>query len=258
MVLFAWRFLPTLIAVLYTQLTVIIFEDVKRTEPFARLAKSPSAGATAYGTLLQTPKSWWAISYDIIFKRKLVGKTGWSLIAALMVHVLALIAISPLSSALLATEEVIVAKPFDFTRSSPAEGVQIPMNITRESYFRIIASLSRNMSTSAWATDDSFTFPVWPSSGRQQLGPTISSEQKSWQIEATTYSMAYPCQNMTLERTELRNFTYRQADWHSLQYGKELTGEGPMVVYTLNSEIGCQYELKCKPIAIIAAGIELK
>lgn len=63
---------------------------------------------------------------------------------------------------------------------------------------------------------------------------------------------------MTLERTELRNFTYRQADWHSLQYDKELTGEGPMVVYTLNSEIGCQYELKCKPIAIIAAGIELK
>lgn len=246
MVLFAWRFLPTLIAVLYTQLTVIIFEDVKRTEPFARLARSPSAGATAYGTLLQTPKSWWAISYDIIFKRKLMGKTGWSLIAALIVHVLALIAISPLSSALLATEEVVVTKTFDFTRSSPAEGIQLPMNITRETYLRVMASLSRNVSTSAWTSDDSFTFPIWPSSEEQQVGSSISSDQNSWQVEATTYSTAYSCSNMTLEKTELRNFTYRQADWNSRQYGKEHTGEGPMVVYTLNSEIGCRYQLKCE------------
>lgn len=44
MVLFGWRFTPTLIAVLYAQMTVILFEDVKRTEPFARLAKASVEG----------------------------------------------------------------------------------------------------------------------------------------------------------------------------------------------------------------------
>lgn len=60
-ILFGWRFTPTLLAVLYTQMTVILFEDAKRTEPFARLAQAPSEGVSAYGTVLQTPRAWWAI-----------------------------------------------------------------------------------------------------------------------------------------------------------------------------------------------------
>jgi len=35
MILFGWRFTPTLIAVLYAQMTVILFEDVKRTGPIS-------------------------------------------------------------------------------------------------------------------------------------------------------------------------------------------------------------------------------
>ncbi|KAF2035152.1 hypothetical protein EK21DRAFT_84780 [Setomelanomma holmii] len=64
-ILFGWRFTPTLIAVLYAQMTVILFEDVKRTEPFARLANAPAGGANAYGTLLQTPRAWWSIFIDV-------------------------------------------------------------------------------------------------------------------------------------------------------------------------------------------------
>jgi hypothetical protein len=65
-ILFGWRFTPTLLAVLYTQMTVILFEDAKRTEPFARLAQAPSEGVSAYGTVLQTPRAWWAIFLDAL------------------------------------------------------------------------------------------------------------------------------------------------------------------------------------------------
>lgn len=76
MVLFAWRFVPTLVAVLYIQITVTTFEDIERTEPFDRLASSTSGGATAYRMLLLLPKSWWSTSCDMIFRRKQMGKTG--------------------------------------------------------------------------------------------------------------------------------------------------------------------------------------
>jgi uncharacterized membrane protein len=36
---FGWRYMPTLIAVLFTQALVMIVEDVKRTEAFARLSQ---------------------------------------------------------------------------------------------------------------------------------------------------------------------------------------------------------------------------
>jgi hypothetical protein len=35
-----WKFVPTLIAVLYTQLRAMIFDAVKRTEPFAKMART--------------------------------------------------------------------------------------------------------------------------------------------------------------------------------------------------------------------------
>ncbi|KAF1980047.1 hypothetical protein BU23DRAFT_624942 [Bimuria novae-zelandiae CBS 107.79] len=280
MVLFAWRFAPTLAAVLYTQVTVIIFEDVtvqyrslghppsqskqrlpqhsffdvtedvKRTEPFARLAKAPSSGATAYGTLLQTPKSWWSILNDIVFRRKSIGKTGWSLILALIVHVLALLAISPLSSALLATDEVVVPRTFEFTRLSPVEGNQITMNATRDAYLRIMASVTRNISDSAWSSDSSFTFSFWPSSEEHQVESEILSEHGSWEAETTIYSTDFSCEDMTLEKAELRNLTYQTRDWHN--FDGLYNGTHPMVIYTLNSGSGCQYELSLHPMVDLA------
>lgn len=246
MVLFAWRFLPTLIAVLYTQITVIIFEDVKRTEPFARLASSPASGTSAYGTLLQSPKSWWGILYDMTFKRKKMGKTGWSLVFALFVHILALLAISPLSSALLATEEVFVPQTVDFTRSTPTGNSQVSMNGTRETYMRIMANMTRNMSNSAWTSDESFTLPFWPSSGQRQMQSKILTDDRSWEAQTTTFSTGYSCENMTLESADLRNRTYKVADWHSTEDWQKYNGTTPMVTYVLSSASGCRYELSGK------------
>jgi len=249
-ILFGWRFTPTLLAVLYTQITVILFEDIKRTEPFARLATASSGGASAYGTLLQTPKAWWTVFFDLVFRRKEMGKTGWSLICSTVLNMLALLAISPLSSALLTSEEVALSKPFDFHRLAPMNETALSINATRETYFRTMAALTRNISTSAWVSDTSLTFPFWPSTEGAQLGPEISSSHGSWQVETITYNASLMCQNMTVEKAQMQDRAYEAPDWHGFMYN----GTQPMVSYVLVSEDGCRYELDGKIACISPSG----
>jgi hypothetical protein len=249
-ILFGWRFTPTLLAVLYTQLTVILFEDVKRTEPFARLAKASAAGASAYGTVLQTPRSWWSIFSDALFRRKLVGKTSWCLICATFINTLALLAISPLSSALLTSEEVVIARPQDFHVIAPNAGAQLPIMANRETYFRSMSSLMRNVSTSAWITDTSLTFPFWPATEEAQMGPELASKYNAWQTTTSTLHAELKCQNMTLQSADLEPKRYSA-------YG--IMGKGPyngtvsMVTYVLTSGDGCRYELSIHPTIDLAS-----
>ncbi|KAF1830045.1 hypothetical protein BDW02DRAFT_573425 [Decorospora gaudefroyi] len=244
-ILFGWRFTPTLLAVLYTQMTVILFEDAKRTEPFVRLAEAPFEGASAHGTVLQTPRAWWAIFFDILLKRRSIGKTSWCLICSAFINILALFAISPLSSALLTSEEVVITRPVDFSRTVPKTGMQLPIVANREVYFKTMSALMRNVSTSAWITDDSLTLPFWPSTEGAQLGPDLVSKYNSWTVETTALYASLGCQEMTLESADLVPKGY---------YAYDVMGHGPykgtqpMVVFILTSGNGCRYELSLHPM----------
>ncbi|KAH7070940.1 hypothetical protein FB567DRAFT_211696 [Paraphoma chrysanthemicola] len=244
-ILFGWRFTPTLIAVLYAQMTVILFEDVKRTEPFARLAKAPAGGAGAYGTLLQTPRAWWSILTDVCFRRKRIGKTSWTLICAALINVIALLAISPLSSALLTSEEVLIAKAVDFERITPKSNVQLTMAPTRETYYRTLNSLLRSTSTSAWVTNTSMTFPFWPASGSAQFGPRLASSSQSWNAKTTTIKSDYKCKDMTLVSANMA--PQRYFDVYTVQGYGPLNGTQPMITFILTSDNGCRYQLMMHP-----------
>jgi hypothetical protein len=244
-ILFGWRFTPTLIAVLYAQMTVILFEDTKRTEPFARLAKAPAGGANAYGTLLQTPRAWWSIFIDVCFRRKRLGHTSWSLVCAAVINVIALLAISPLSSALLTSEEVLLPRSIEFTRVVPKANTQIPMVPTRETYYRAMNALLRNVSTSAWLNDTSMAFPFWPSSESAQFGPSLSSSYGAWKAETNALDFAYECQNMTLESANIESKQYSGV-YTTQGYGP-FNGTQPMVTFVLTSGDGCRYELTTHP-----------
>jgi hypothetical protein len=206
--LFGWRFVPTLVAVLYAQMIVVLFEDVKRTEPFARLAKAPPEGVKAYGTLLQTPRAWWSIFFDICFRRKKIGSTSLALFCAALVNVIALLAISPLSSALLTSEEVLIPRTVEFTRIVPKSNTQLSMQPSRDTYYRMLNAALRNVSTSAWVTDNSTTFPFWPSSEVAQFGPHLLSAYGTWDMETTTIQSSFKCQNMTLKSAEISDKRY--------------------------------------------------
>ncbi|CAO2652775.1 Nn.00g021860.m01.CDS01 [Neocucurbitaria sp. VM-36] len=249
-ILFGWRFTPTLLAVLYTQLTVIIFDDAKRTEPFARLAKGPAEGASAHGTVLQTPRAWWSIFMDALFKRKVVGKTSWCLICSAFINVLALLAISPLSSALLSSEEVLISEVSSFTRVVPRDGIELPIVANRETYFRTMAVLMRNVSTSAWITDSSLTLPFWPSSEELQLGPDFLATPGTWKTNTTTLYTSLGCEAMTLESADLRSERYSGA--YDVMGKGPYNGTQPMVTFVLASDDGCRYSLSLHPTVDLA------
>lgn len=244
-ILFGWRFTPTLLAVLYTQLTVILFDDAKRTEPFARLAKAPSEGASAHGTILQTSRAWWAIFFDVIFKRKTIGKTSWCLLCSALINIIALLAISPLSSALLTSEELGVSRTVDFTRVVPNISTELPLVANRETYFRTMAALLRNISTSAWVTDSSVVFPVWPSDEQAQFGPNIDSSPATWTANTTTIHHDLDCTNMKLISADMEMKNYSGA-YDVLEHGP-YKGTQPMITYFLSSDDGCTYEIVLHP-----------
>ncbi|KAB8232676.1 DUF3433 domain-containing protein [Aspergillus alliaceus] len=99
-ILFGWRFSPTLVAVIYVQLTSMLVDDVKRLEPFARLARTK--GSEASSSILQKPGAWWNALHDGLSREKNGGDSrGWVLFCATLVNVLGFLLISPLSSALL-------------------------------------------------------------------------------------------------------------------------------------------------------------
>lgn len=250
-ILFGWRFTPTLVAVLYVQMTVILFEDLKRTEPFYRLAGAPPGGASAYGTVLQSPRAWWSIFADVCLRRKRTGKTSLGLICAAIINVVALLAISPLSSALPTSEEISITRPIQFTRLVPKSNALISAIATRETYFRTLSALTRNVSTSAWVTDSSLTFPFWPASEVAQLGPDLVSPFSAWSVPSTTVHSEYECQEMDLVSAEMSQKHYSQV--YSVQQYGPYNGTQPMVTFVLESGDGCRYELSIHPSADIAS-----
>jgi hypothetical protein len=251
-ILFGWRFVPTLIAVLYAQMTVILFEDTKRSEPFARLATAPAGGVSAYGTLLQTPRAWWSVFADICFRRKRIGHTSWTLICAALINVIALLAISPLSSAFLTSEEVLMPKSVEFSRITPRANAQIPMVPSRDTYYRAMNAVMRNVTTSAWLTDTSLAFPFWPTSEKAQFGPNLASSYAEWSAETTSLQSKHQCQDMTLKSAEISPKRYSGV--YVMQGYGPLNGTEPMATFVLESVDGCRYELSVHPAADLAVG----
>ncbi|KAF2189585.1 hypothetical protein K469DRAFT_747636 [Zopfia rhizophila CBS 207.26] len=193
--LFGWRFTPTLITVLYAQLIVILFDDVDRTESYAQLAAS--GGAAAIQTLLQKPRTWWSI-LSIGFTKKHNGRS-WTPFCSCLVKIIALLFISPLSSALLSPEDVRIPKPNQFTRMIPKENSALSAKIEGETYFRTTGNVLQNVTTSAWISDAYTVLPFWPAkSGDAPLGPILSTVPQVWEAETLVFNVDFECKNMTL------------------------------------------------------------
>lgn len=143
-----------------------------------------------------------------------------------------------------------VPRTIQFTRLAPSVGTKLPAIATRDTYFRTISALARNVSTSAWLTDASLTFPVWPSSDTAQLGPKLTSSYDAWNVESTTIRSEYNCQDMTLGSANLSNKRY--SDVYTVQGYGPLNGTQPMVTFVLSAENGCHYELSIHPLADLA------
>lgn len=195
--LFAWRYSPTLVAVIYAQMVAVLFEDVKRTEPYARLARPKGAKATA--SILKAPGPWWTVLYDG-FSKKRNDSHSLILIFVSFLNIIGFMAISPLSSAFLFSENVVLPKPTNFLSLSPAAESPLPIDADRTTNFRALANLLQNVSTSPWITDEYTLLPFWPddvSDAPISSLPKIPSQK--WEAQTTMFKTELKCVEMTVE-----------------------------------------------------------
>jgi hypothetical protein len=237
-VIFGWQFLPTLVAVLYTQLTVLLFEDVKRTEPFARLADSKvrdkRKGVCARLTILQASKSWWAILKDIFSFRKRGGQNSWIMIFSGLANAVSVLAVSPLSSLLLSVEDIAISRRSSFIRKIPTTS---GMNFTadRDTYFRTTDNIFQNTTTSPWISDDYVILPFWPAeTAHAPWDSQLASTPQTWQAETTVFQNLFECEALNVNHKYLRKINDSKYD----AFSREYVGSVEM-----RSTTGCEYNL---------------
>jgi hypothetical protein len=234
--MFGWKFIPTLIAVIYTQLTTILFDDVKRTEPFARLARSAGSVPSASRTILETPRTWWVTLAHGFNKKRNGGQRSWVLIMACLINVLAFLGISPLSSALLHTDEIQISRPLEVTRLVPKKNSALKPVDDRDMYFRTTGALLQNVTTSPWISSEYSILPFWPSDSKQSPwnGPSAQAPQ-IWQAESTVFHNDLQCSKLELAGNAF--YDYNITDSYTTK----------MASVRLDSDDGCQYNISLQP-----------
>jgi hypothetical protein len=225
--MFGWRFVPTLIAVFYTQLTTMMFDDAKRTEPFARLARPGDVIPQASHTLLETPREWYKTLAHGFRKEKNGGKRSWVIILACLINVLAFMGISPLSSALLDPEEIHIRKTMRMNRLAPKEGTNIQPIAERDTYFRTTGAVLQDVETSAWISDEYSVLPFWPSASTESLWDRhLTPRSQTWRAETMVYRTDLRCSKLEFKGADATNSSDGITDFIFLESAK-----------------GCQYNL---------------
>ncbi|KAL1617077.1 hypothetical protein SLS54_008073 [Diplodia seriata] len=242
--LFGWRFTPSLLAVLYVQLTSMFLDGVKYSEPFARLAKP--GGSTGSYTILQKPGAWWNALADGFSKKKNGGSRSWLLICSAWMNIIGFLAISPLSSSLLVSKDVPVPREAEFSRLFLSRDSPLPLRTSRDTYLRTIGHVLQNVSTSAWISDEYTILPFWPSeTGAAPLGPLLSVSSQTWQAETLVLNTELDCEPMSLISTGFANDTYPSNVYKHPDEVEMHWEERASIM--LRADSGCTYGLTLKP-----------
>lgn len=195
--LLGWRFTPSVLAVLYVQMTAMLLNDVKRTEPLARMAKD--GGGPAKHTIWKVPGAWWTALADGFSKKKNGGHWSWLLIAASITNIIGFLIISPLSASLLESTDILVTRAVEFLTLLPLARPPFPLSIGRETYLRVAGHLLQNTSTSAWITDNFYVVPFWPKDAPEMpVGPILEAEQRIWRAESMALTTDMECESLSL------------------------------------------------------------
>lgn len=203
-----WKFVPTLVAVIFTQLAAMVLGALKRTEPFARLARPAGHVPVARYTLLEKSKPWWTTFAHGFSHKRNPGSYSWATILSSFAFILAVLGISPLSSALLSTRDAQVRMPIELSRLvlNPVSAVQARSE--RSTYLRTTGALLQNYSTSPWVTGDFFVLPFWPKDVPQTSWTFETPAPQTWQAETTVFRDNFVC---TALETTKKNLYLRHA-----------------------------------------------
>jgi hypothetical protein len=232
-----WKFVPTLIGVLYTQLTAMIFGAVKRTEPFAKMARTDGRIPVARYTLLEKTKPWWTTFARGFQRRRNGGSWNWIIILSCSSYMLAILGISPISAALLWTKEVPQTSSELLVQLEMRNGSTLHPRAERDTYLQTMGAILQNYSTSPWITDGFVVLPFWRDDITATGSPWDSQVSKSgtWDANTTILHNDLVCAELSLKEKEI----YLRPDHYKTAFSNESYAASVL----LESNHGCQLNL---------------
>jgi len=219
---FMKRFLPTLVAVLYTLTWTPVAADVIRTEPWALLSRS--VGSKAQDSLLKKDRMWWSHVADATRSKRRLGGVRWALLISIVASLTASVVINPLSAGLFDTARISTTDDTQFFGADISTLSAQPLRITDATYLRAAVNLLFNVSTSAWNTDELSVAPFWPVASEPPFSATLASSPAIWTVTQDAARAEVSCEPFT----SIRNATdpYANTVWTNLPFLETKSGCG--------------------------------
>jgi hypothetical protein len=228
--------------VLFTQALVIIAEDIKRTEAFARMSQAQPPKARY--TVFYIPKVWWKNIFQNFSRRKSGGHGSWILALSSLAAGISLLIVSTFSSSVLIAKDVLYSESVQIQRYIPSANGTISLAPRRDTYFQAISSYLYNASTSIWVSDSHVILPFAPV---EKASGIATLHNGTWEAETTILQMENKCMPMSLTGKTVLNASY------SFIGGRYVCAENDSCLgrskgFELNSADGCSVQIHSSPI----------
>lgn len=208
---FAWRFLPTLLAVTYVTMLMIVTDGVKRIESLARLANED--GTSAAASILRTPGSWWTAFIDSFPRKSNDSRFSPTMLCAVLAYILGFLIISPFSSALLSSKDVAISSKTTMLRVQLNPGQSLQPRLGPTEYFGAVGHTLQNVAISPWITENYTVLPFWPAQVQRPSGSRFDTAVADWTAETLIYQTELLCEDLTVENGPVTiNYTFTPLD----------------------------------------------
>ncbi|KAI0901387.1 hypothetical protein F4806DRAFT_492275 [Annulohypoxylon nitens] len=192
----ASKFVPTVLAVIHVLLISILLNDVKRTQAFAYLS-SPH-GTSGKRSLTWTAEAWWDALFQGFPSRG--RKTNWALLCAALAFIFGFLIVSPFSSSLFVTEDIVFTYDVPFRKLDISSSLPLQASPLGATYFRTVGNILQNVTTSAWITEKYAIQPIWPARvSSVPLGPQFTDSMQTWSAKTTVFNVEESCERMNLD-----------------------------------------------------------
>ncbi|KAF2963232.1 hypothetical protein GQX73_g10341 [Xylaria multiplex] len=151
--------------------------------------------------------------------------------------ILGFLIISPLSSSLIVSQTVALAQQTRFLQLDIRPSMPIQAQPLSETYYRSISSVLRNVTTSAWISDQYAVVPFWPASFQTiPLGPILFDTDQTWTATTSVFSTELICEPLTLTNVSGTDVSWSSEGNFGFVAGRNTTvsSQGDCTLFFLN------------------------
>ncbi|KAF2448838.1 hypothetical protein P171DRAFT_518289 [Karstenula rhodostoma CBS 690.94] len=247
--LFGWRFTPTIVAVIYARLIAMIFTDFRRTEPFAKMARSPTSASIS---VLHVPGAWWKMLVEAFSRKKNGGVINWPLANATTIFVIANLAISSMSASFLTTVETTILQTVPFQRRTLRTSAPLKLQASPDVFLSTTGSIVYNLSVDPWTLGEYTVLPFWPQGPDAAAMSGGGNKTETWETRTSVFRTKYNCgtMNATITPNNTRSFSatgHRQPALAGHDDTILINGTSKMDTTTLVSDSGCRFQIDMAP-----------